>query len=408
MKIEYYDALHDTYNGLENYNLGEYYLEKSIKPNGSIFSEYLDYFHIIDKLQYAIYKKNKSSVDFYFKKLEYSDESSISYFKSYLGEKTISNYYAFKKNYKKAFEFLKKSDSIKNSKNSERVKMKLDIERFYVQLDGELEKMKQLSLKKDDLLVKSRNQYIIIGMFIVIVFASFFIIINNQRKKKQYRLEVSLRAQKTILESKEKFLENMSHEIRTPITSILGYLNLLNEEGLIAEKRIRYTNIAIKNSKKMISSLNNFLTLLSAEKSPVESSQKTSINLTDFIKEITATYLPDFEIKKMNFYYNTNANHNLVITYDIESLKAIINNLISNAIKYSEEGGQIEIKASRTKKTVIIDFIDNGFGIPEKEQKLIFSRFTRGTNINNKGIYGSGIGLMISKKIVEQTENIVV
>ena len=120
--------------------------------------------------------------------------------------------------------------------------MKLDIERFYVQLDEELEKMKQLSLKKDDLLVKSRNQYIIIGMFIVIVFASFFIIINNQRKKKQYRLEVSFRAQKTILESKEKFLENMSHEIRTPITSILGYLNLLNEEGLIAEKRIRYTN----------------------------------------------------------------------------------------------------------------------------------------------------------------------
>ena len=91
--------------------------------------------------------------------------------------------------------------------------MKLDIERFYVQLDGELEKMKQLSLKKDDLLVKSRNQYIIIGLFIVIVFASFFIITNNQRKKKQYRLEVSLKAQKTILESKEKFLENMSHEI---------------------------------------------------------------------------------------------------------------------------------------------------------------------------------------------------
>ena len=157
----------------------------------------------------------------------------------------------------------------------------------------------------------------------------------NQRKKKQYILEVSLRSKKSILESKEKFLENMSHEIRTPITSILGYLNLLNEEGLIAEKRIRYTNNAIKNSKKMISSLNNFLTLLSAEKSPFESSQKTSINLTDFIKETTATYLPDFEIKEMNFYYKTNANDNLVITYDIESLKAIINNLISNAIKYS-------------------------------------------------------------------------
>ena len=104
----------------------------------------------------------------------------------------------------------------------------------------------------------------------------------------------------------------------------------------------------------MISSLNNFLTLLSAEKSPVESSQKTSINLTDFIKEITATYLPDFEIKKMNFYYKTNANHNLVITYDIESLKAIINNLISNAIKYSNSNTSVYFSIILTESSLII------------------------------------------------------
>ena len=123
LQIEYYDALHFTYNGLENYNLGEYFLEKSMNPKNLISSsEYKDHYYIIDKLQYAIFKNNNSNADFYFKKLQYSDESSISYFKSYQGEKTISNYYAFINNYKKAFEFLKKSDSIQNSKNSERVK----------------------------------------------------------------------------------------------------------------------------------------------------------------------------------------------------------------------------------------------------------------------------------------------
>ena len=401
MQIEYYDALHFTYNGLENYKLGEYFLEKSMNPKNLISSsEYQDYYYMIDKLQYAIFKNNNSSADFYFKKLQNSDESSIPYFKRYQGEKTISNYYAFKNNYKKAFEFLKKSDSTQNSKNSERVKMKLDIERFYVQLDGELEKMKQLSLKKDDLLVKSRNQFIIIGMFIVIVFASFFIIINNQRKKKQYRLEVSLRAQKTILESKEKFLENMSHEIRTPITSILGYLNLLNEEGLIAEKRIRYTNSAIKNSKKMISSLNNFLTLLRAEKSPFESSQKTSINLTDFIKEITATYLPDFEIKKMNFYYKTNANDNLVITYDIESLKAIINNLISNAIKYSNSNTSVYFSIILKESSLIITVKDQGYGIEKSEKEKIFTRFYQ--TKKNRTTAGFGIGLSLIDELVKR------
>ena len=58
----------------------------------------------------------------------------------------------------------------------------------------------------------------------------------------------------------------MSHEIRTPITSIIGYLNLLSEENLVNEKRTKYTNTAIKNSNKMISSINNFLTLLKSDK----------------------------------------------------------------------------------------------------------------------------------------------
>jgi DNA-binding response OmpR family regulator len=87
--------------------------------------------------------------------------------------------------------------------------------------------------------------------------------------------------------------------------------------------------------------------------------------------------------------------------FDENKMSRIFYNLISNAIKYSEEGGHIEINASANNKTIKIDFIDYGFGVPEKEQKLIFSRFTRGTNINNKGISGSGIGLMLSKKIVE-------
>ena len=79
----------------------------------------------------------------------------------------------------------------------------------------------------------------------------------------------------------------------------------------------------------------------------------------------------------------------------------IFYNLISNAIKYSPDGGKIQINATSGNDKITIDFIDYGYGIPAKEQQLIFSRFTRGTNVNNKGISGSGIGLMISKKIIE-------
>ena len=154
-------------------------------------------------------------------------------------------------------------------------------------------------------------------------------------------MKASLESQKTILESKEKFLENMSHEIRTPITSIIGYLNLLSEENLVNEKRVKYTNIAIKNSNKMISSIDSFLTLLRSEKTSIVQNKRISFNLNDFILERLTYYIPDFEIKKMKLYYKVNFKDKVTISYDIESLKAIINNLISNAIKYSNSNTSV-------------------------------------------------------------------
>ena len=91
----------------------------------------------------------------------------------------------------------------------------------------------------------------------------------------------------------------------------------------------------------------------------------------------------------------------LTVWFDAKKINRIFYNLISNAIKYSNEGGEIEIQAYQKNDTICIDFRDTGIGIPEKQQQLIFNRFTRGTNVSNKGIPGTGIGLMLSKKIVE-------
>ena len=122
------------------------------------------------------------------------------------------------------------------------------------------------------------------------------------------------------------------------------------------------------------------------------------VELKEIIHRTVAELEPLLSKKSIDIIVSVPKIH---IWIDENKMSRIFYNLISNAIKYSEDGGKIEIKASKDKKHIKIDFIDNGFGIPEKEQKLIFSRFTRGTNINNKGISGSGIGLMISKKIVE-------
>ena len=262
--------------------------------------------------------------------------------------------------------------------------------------------MKQLNLDKDKLLVVKRNQYFVIGFFFVFVFASIFLIINEKRKKKQFQLEVSLESQKTILKSKEKFLENISHEIRTPITSIIGYLNLLSEENLLNEKRTKYTNTAIKNSNKMISSINNFLTLLRSDKLSLVQNERTSFNLNDFILDRITYYLPDFEIKKIKLYYKANFNDKVAIIYYIESLKAIINNLISNAIKYSNSNTSVYFTFNITESNLIISVKDEGFGISEEDKEKIFERFYQTSN--NKTIGGFGIGLSLISELVKRLE----
>ncbi len=401
LKVMYYGIYHKVYNGLNNYTLGEFYLDKkynhTYKQNPGLFKD-LNY--TIEKLRYAIFKDNKTQADYYFNKLNNAKTFKLSSLSEFSKEKVMSNYYAFKNSYKKAYSYLKKSDSLQNAASIKMDRIKFDVEQYYVQLDKELSKMKQLNLDKDKLLVVKRKQYFMIGLLIVFVFASIFLIINEKRKKKQFQLEVSLESQKTILESKEKFLENMSHEIRTPITSIIGYLNLLSEENLVNEKRTKYTKTAIKNSNKMISSINNFLTLLKSDKLSLVQNERTSFNLNDFILERITYYIPDFEIKKIKLYYKTNVNDKVAIIYDIESLKAIINNLISNAIKYSNSNTSVYFTFNITESKLIISVKDEGLGISEKDKEKIFERFYQTSN--NKTIGGFGIGLSLITELVKR------
>ena len=403
LKVMYYGIYHKVYNGLNNYTLGEFYLDKkynhTYKQNPGLFKD-LNY--TIEKLRYAIFKDNKTQADYYFNKLNNAQTFKLSSLSELSKEKFMSNYYAFKNSYKKAYSYLKKSDSLQNAASIKMDRIKFDVEQYYVQLDEELSKMKQLNLDKDKMLVVKRKQYFMIGFLIVFVFASIFLIINEKRKKKQFQLEVSLESQKTILESKEKFLENMSHEIRTPITSIIGYLNLLSEENLVNEKRTKYTKTAIKNSNNMISSVNNFLTLLRSDKLSLVQNERTSFNLNDFILERITYYIPDFEIKKIKLHYKANFNDKVAIIYDNESLKAIINNLISNAIKYSNSNTSIYFTFDITECNLIISVKDEGLGISDKDKDKIFERFYQTSN--NKTIGGFGIGLSLISELVKRLE----
>ena len=171
LKEMYYDALHDTYDGLENFILGEYYLEKKYSPvDKNSPGLFKDLHYTIDKLQYAILKNDIVLADFYFNNLNKTQTYSIAYIQRFNKEKTISNYYAFKNSYEKAYNYLKKSDSLQNAVNLNKERSKYDIQQYYLQLDDEITKMKLLNSEKDKLLVLKRNQYFMKVFLSIFVF----------------------------------------------------------------------------------------------------------------------------------------------------------------------------------------------------------------------------------------------
>jgi signal transduction histidine kinase len=272
--------------------------------------------------------------------------------------------------------------------------------RFYNDFSKELAEMKRLNELKDQKIIDNQLMYIKIGATILLIIVIILVFVEWNARKKRYLTSLKQKSQRSILEAKEQFLENMSHEIRTPITSILGYLSLLKEENLILDKRLNFTNSAIDNTKKMMTSLDNFLNLTSLEGSLEFKNVKTSIKINDFIKEIKSTFSANLEIKKIKLYFKTNAEDSLIINYDIESLTIIVNNLISNAIKYSNSNTSIYFTMYFEKSKLRIMVKDEGFGISDDEKNNIFSRFYQTeSNTSNSGF---GIGLSLTNNLIKK------
>jgi len=387
LKTRYYSNLHLTYLGLENYLLGEFYFNKAYPER------YKDNDYYLNRLRYAVGNRNIEKADSYFSKIKiYSDNSSSS--------KIVSDYFLLKKDLYKANELLNLTLKLEQEEAGNRIKDRLKVFKFYNDFSKELAEMKRLNELKDQKIIDNQLMYIKIGATILLIIVIILVFVEWNARKKRYLTSLKQKSQRSILEAKEQFLENMSHEIRTPITSILGYLSLLKEENLILDKRLNFTNSAIDNTKKMMTSLDNFLNLTSLEGSSEFKNVKTSIKINDFIKEIKSTFSANLEIKKIKLYFKTNAEDSLIINYDIESLTIIVNNLISNAIKYSNSNTSIYFTMYFEKSKLRIMVKDEGFGISDDEKNNIFSRFYQTeSNTSNSGF---GIGLSLTNNLIKK------
>jgi signal transduction histidine kinase/DNA-binding response OmpR family regulator len=198
---------------------------------------------------------------------------------------------------------------------------------------------------------------------------------------------------------KDQFLSTMSHELRTPLNAVLGFSELLGEDryGPLNEKQHRYVNHISKGGKHLLRLINDILDLSKIEAGRMQLALET-VRIDNCFAEACDTLQP--LASKKSQVLERRSTPDLCVHADGTRLKQILMNLIGNAVKFTPEGGRIELSAQREGAAVRVAVRDSGPGIPPDEQKRIFEAFYR-LGQNPKGAEGSGLGLAITQKLVE-------
>jgi signal transduction histidine kinase len=200
---------------------------------------------------------------------------------------------------------------------------------------------------------------------------------------------------------KSAFLANMSHEIRTPLNGILGFSSLLNEPDLTKENKEEYIEIINSNGQQLLSIINDILDI-----SKIEAGQISISIEAVYINELMNTLLRQFrdqaELKNLILtLYSDNPEEKFVIYTDASRLRQVLYNLLSNAIKFTPEGN---VEFGFIQKGNFLEFYvkDSGIGIAPEDQSIIFKPFRKVENSLTATYGGTGLGLPISKALVEK------
>ena len=201
-------------------------------------------------------------------------------------------------------------------------------------------------------------------------------------------------------EMRKEFVADVSHELKTPITSIIGYADTLQDGEYDEETTKKFLNVISQEGRRMSNLVSDLLTLSRYDTNKVQK-EVTEFDLGELAKKCQEKLRIEIEKKKQNV--------ECYVTADVPPIKAdkagierVILNVLSNAIKYTEEHGSIKIYVGFVYNDAYIKIIDNGIGIPKEDLVRIFERFYRVDKARTREMGGTGLGLSIAKEIIEQ------
>lgn len=197
---------------------------------------------------------------------------------------------------------------------------------------------------------------------------------------------------------KSEFVSTVSHDLRTPLTTILGYVSLLDRVGPLNEQQQEFV-------QKVKSSIEDITALISdlLDLGRIEAGyglEMEPVQLDEIIEEAVEAFRPVAEEKRQDLRWERRQLP--VINGNPRRLRQVLDNLLSNAVKYTPEGGWVAVEAFEDNRHVVVRVSDNGIGIPLEDQPYIFERFYRVQTDATQDIRGTGLGLSIVKSVVEK------
>lgn len=197
--------------------------------------------------------------------------------------------------------------------------------------------------------------------------------------------------------TKDRLFANVSHEFRTPLSLIIAPVSLLLSETKDNAMHQKLT-LVMRHAKRLSQMVDQFLSLAKLEMA--EGEDKQPQELSALLQSLYTSFIPLCE--------NKNLSHSLLIEGELwisavpDSMEIVLTNLISNAIKYTQDNGQITIQLEQLNGHAVIKVQDNGYGISPKNQEKVFERFTRVVSDEHSHIHGTGVGLALTKELVEK------
>ena len=247
--------------------------------------------------------------------------------------------------------------------------------------------------------------------FLPILLATYsyrVVVNNNKRQMEELEDLVAIRTQalakaneelERLHREKDAFIGVLTHDMRTPLTTIKGYGSILHAQDLPREQQIHIMDIILRSQDNLLELVNNILEIQKLQSGAPILLERSRFDLDFVVQRVVESLQAEAKHKKMMLTCQLPAEP-LRITADRQKIQRVITNLIANAVKYTPNEGEIQVRLWQNGRYAITEIKDNGYGIPPEQLPYIFERFRRVPGHQRKAT-GTGLGLAIVKSLVE-------